>query len=271
MASHVEVKQRAESAGDSLVVSVAGAIATLRLNRPRVHNALDDELLAQLEQALLGVDADPSIRAVILTGTGASFSSGDDLKSLRSGGVDSFAATIHALQRATAAMIALSKPVVAALNGPAYGAGLELVLACDMRLATPAFICATPEVRLGLVATNGASLILPLLIGPSRARLMLMSGSRRDADWCAAVGLIDELCGADRLLDRAGALAAELASGAPAATAATRALLNRVFGDAMRSALDAEAAACIAARATSEAREGVDAFFAKRAPAWTLK
>lgn len=166
-------------------------------------------------------------------------------------------------------MIELSKPIVAALNGPAYGAGLELVLACDMRLATPLFACATPEVRLGLVATNGASLILPLLIGPSRARHLLMSGATRDADWCAGVGLVDEIVTDEALLPRATALAVELSSGAPGATAATRALLNVPFAAALKAALDAEATACINARATAEADEGVDAFFAKRSPAWT--
>ncbi|MFC3714281.1 enoyl-CoA hydratase/isomerase family protein [Sphingoaurantiacus capsulatus] len=264
---------RAEAAangeGDSLVVSVANAVATLRLNRPRVHNALDDDLLAQLESALAAADRDPAVRALVLTGTGPTFSAGDDLKNLRDGSHEDFAVTIRALQRVTAAMVGLSKPIIAALNGPAYGAGLELVLACDMRFATPRFACATPEVRLGLVATNGASLILPLLIGPSRARHLLMSGATREAHWCASVGLVDEIVADEALLPRATTLAAELSSGAPGATAATRALLNVPFADAMKAALDAEAAACIEARASAEADEGVAAFFAKRPPAWT--
>jgi enoyl-CoA hydratase/carnithine racemase len=271
MALGVRTEVAASGGGDGLVVSVANAVTTLRLDRPRVHNALDDGLLASLEAALAAADRDPAIRALVLTGTGPTFSAGDDLKRLRDGSGAEFAATIQALQRMTAAIIGLSKPIVAALNGPAFGAGLELILACDMRLATPAFACATPEVRLGLVATNGASLILPLLIGPSRARYLLMSGATQDADWCAAVGLVDEVVAGDKLLPRAADLAAELSSGAPEATARTRALLNVPFAAAMAGALEAEAGACIAARASAEADEGVEAFFAKRQPAWTRR
>lgn len=97
MASGVKVETAGGGGGDSLVVSVAGAVATLRLNRPHVHNAIDDELLARLESALAEADRDPAIRAVVLTGTGRSFSSGDDLKNLRSGSHEAFALTIHAL------------------------------------------------------------------------------------------------------------------------------------------------------------------------------
>lgn len=254
----------------SLALSVAGAVATLCLNRPHVHNAIDDALLARLGSALDEVDRDPRVRAVVLTGAGPTFSAGDDLKNLKSSGVEAFADTIRSLQRVTAAIVALSKPVIAALNGPAYGAGLELVLACDLRLATPEFVCATPEVRLGLVATNGASLLLPLLIGPSRARQLLLSGASRSAEWCVQAGLIDEIVAAADLQSRATEMALELASGAPGATAATRALLNGPLAAMMEGALEAEAAACIAARGMAEAGEGVEAFFAKRAPNWTL-
>lgn len=271
MALSVQTERPPGGAEQSLVVFADGPILTLRLNRPRVHNAFDDGLLASLESALADADRDSSIRALVLTGTGPSFSAGDDLGNLRQSAPEAFAMTIGALQRVTAAMLGLTKPIVAALNGPAYGAGLELVLACDMRLATDSFACATPEVRLGLVATNGASLILPLLIGPSQARHLLLSGATRDADWCAAVGLVDEILSDGELLPRATLLAAELASGAPGATARTRALLNGPFAEAMRLALDAEASACTAARATAEADEGIEAFFAKRAPAWTRR
>lgn len=270
MASTANADREAGDQASSLELRVAGAVATLRLNRPHVHNAIDDDLLARLEAALAALDGEPGVRAIVLTGAGRSFSAGDDLKNLRASNVEAFAVTIHSLQRVTSAIVALSKPIVAALNGPAYGAGLELVLACDARLATPGFVCATPEVRLGLVATNGASLLLPLLIGASRARQMLLSGAPRSAAWCAEAGLIDEMVPADHLDARARAVALELAGGAPGATAATRALLNGPLAALMRGALEAEAAACIAARASAEASEGVDAFFAKRAPHWSL-
>src|SRR6478609_9639612 len=128
MASNVKTEAGGDGGATGLYASVTGAVATLRLDRPHVHNAIDDALLAGLESALGEIDRDAAVRAVVLTGTGRSFSAGDDLKNLRASGVAAFADTIRALQRVTAAIVALSKPVVAALNGPAYGAGLELVL-----------------------------------------------------------------------------------------------------------------------------------------------
>ena len=178
-------------AGGILLTSADGPVVTLRLNRPHVHNAFDDALLVALEAELARLDRADAVRAVILTGEGRSFSSGDDLKGLRDASDEAFAHSIDALQCVTARLFDMAKPVICALNGPAYGAGLELALACDVRLAAPGFVCATPEVRLGLVATNGASLLLPLLVGQSRARRMLLSGGSRNADWCLAAGLVE--------------------------------------------------------------------------------
>lgn len=251
-----------------LVDRPAPAIATLRLNRPRVHNALDRPTIAALSGALEAAEADPSIGVIVLTGSGRSFCSGDDLKALRNESPDNFAEVIGGLQNLTALLFASSKPIIAALNGPAYGAGLELVLACDVRLATEAFAAGTPEVRLGLVATNGASLLLPLLIGQSRARSMMLGGGSRNADWCLEAGLVDEIVPADMLEARAIALAREMIKGAPGALAETRRMLNAPLQQAFTAALALEANICIAARRTEECDEGVDAYFSRRTPDW---
>jgi len=251
-----------------LVERPAPGIALLRLNRPRVHNALDRSTIATLASALEAAEADPSVGVIVLTGSGRSFCSGDDLKALRNESTDNFAEVIGGLQNLTALLFASSKPVIAALNGPAYGAGLELVLACDVRIATDAFAAGTPEVRLGLVATNGASLLLPLLIGQSRARSMLLGGGSRDAGWCLEAGLVDEIVSADLLEARAIELAQEMIKGAPGALAETRRMLNAPLQQAFAAALVLEADICIAARRTEECDEGVDAHFSRRSPDW---
>jgi len=261
--------ERSESESPVVVDRQAGHVAVLTLNRPHVHNALDRPLMAALQQALQDAGADPAVGAIVLTGTGRSFCSGDDLKTLRGESPQRFAEAIEALQQLTACLFALPKPIVAALNGPAYGAGLELVLACDARIAAEPFLAATPEVRLGLVPTNGASILLPLLIGQSRARAMMISGATKDAAWCLEAGLIDEIVPLEALMTRAIGIAAEMTKGGPGAVAAVRGMLNGPLEAAFAAALQLEADSCIAARDTPECAEGIDAFFARRPPQWS--
>jgi 2-(1,2-epoxy-1,2-dihydrophenyl)acetyl-CoA isomerase len=264
--------ERSESESRLVLVDQAAChVAVVTLNRPHVHNALDRSLMEALQQALQRAGDDPAVAAIVLTGAGRSFCSGDDLKALRSESPERFAEAIEALQRLTACLFALPKPVVAALNGPAYGAGLELVLTCDSRIAAEPFLAATPEVRLGLVPTNGASILLPLLIGQSRARAMMLSGATKDAAWCLEAGLIDEIVPVEALMTRAIAIAAEMAQGAPGAVAAVRAMLNGPLKAAFAAALRLEADSCIAARNTPECAEGIDAFFARRPPQWSRR
>lgn len=244
-----------------------GGVALLTLNRPEAHNALNDALLSALLSEARALRGDAAVRVVILTGTGRSFCSGDDLKAAAAATRAEFAHTIELLQDLTTALLDLDKPLVAALNGGAFGAGLEIALNCDIRIATDDFVCATPEARLGLTPTNGASVLLPLLIGPARARRMLLGGARFDARWCLEAGLVDELVPADALLPRALAIAEELATGAPGALAATRRLLNAPLRNAMTAALRDEIAECLALH-PGEGLEGLHAFLTGRAPRW---
>ncbi|HEU4969546.1 enoyl-CoA hydratase/isomerase family protein [Sphingomonas sp.] len=266
---HGTAPGRKEDEEQPLLVSRASpGIAVLTLARPRVHNALNMALLDALLAEVRGAAADPDLRALVLTGTGASFCSGDDLAGLRASGSAEFERVLDALQSLTLALVDCPKPVIAALNGPAYGAGLELVLACDVRLATPFFAAATPEVRLGLVATNGATVLLPHLIGPSRARRMLLDGEPRPVEWCLRAGLVDALIAPERLVDEAVACAAVLSSGAPGAIAATRAMMNAPLRDALQQALACEKRTCLEARQSPDCEEGVRAFFERRQPRW---
>lgn len=254
--------------GGVLSARVEGAVAVVTLNRPHVHNALDSELTRSLTQALRRFDEEPSVRALVLTGAGASFCSGDDLRTVRDADSGAFRRSIEQLQNLTACLIGLRKPIVCALNGPAFGAGLELVLACDVRVATPAFACATPEVRLGLIATNAATVLLPHLVGPSRARRMLFTGERMDAAWCLAAGLVDEVVPPEDLMPAAMRMASDYLVAAPEALATTRKLLMAPMKAALDEALRAEGEACVVAREAGEGREGVDAWFGERLPAW---
>lgn len=240
-------------------------VCVLTLARPEVHNALDLPTIEALTAALARAGTSPGLRAVVLSGEGPSFCSGDDLRDVRTATRTEFARVLAALQKLTQTIFDSPVPVVAALNGPAYGAGLELILACDARVAVPAFSCAAPEVRLGLVATNAASLLLPQIVGPANARLLLMSGRDFDVRWCVDAGLVDVVVEPAELLAAARARAAELAGGRPNAVAATRWMLNAPIADALRAALATEAGLCAEARDSEEAAEAIRAFFEGRA------
>jgi enoyl-CoA hydratase/carnithine racemase len=253
---------------DRLVLaSRRGRVGLIELNRPAVHNALNDALLSKLIAEIDIMKDSPEVRVLLLTGTGQSFCSGDDLKAAAAATPQQFATTIGLLQKLTSALLDLRKPVIAALNGPAFGGGLELALNCDIRIATTAFQCATPEVRLGLTLTNGASILLPSLIGSGKARYLLFSGARVDARWCLEAGLVDELTTADALLPRAMAIAEEIALGAPAALAATRTLLNAPLREAMTAALILEADVCVSTHRAA-GLEGLRAYLARQMPRW---
>jgi enoyl-CoA hydratase/carnithine racemase len=235
----------------TIAVSRRGSIGLLQIDRPAARNALDDQLLHALIGAVEGMRDDSQVRALILTGAGTVFCAGDDLKAALKATRAQFAGTIRRLQTLSVALLDLGKPTVAALNGPAFGGGLELALNCDVRIATADFQCATPEVQLGLTPTNAAT----------------FSGARFDARWCLQAGLIDELTTAADLLPRAVAIAEELSSGAPLALAATRRLLNAPLRETLKRALDAEEEACVAAHG-AEALAGVRAFFAREPTPW---
>jgi enoyl-CoA hydratase len=261
------IPQRPREAQVTIAISRRGSIGVLQIDRPAARNALDDRLLDSLLAAVEGMRDDSEVRALVLTGAGTVFCAGDDLKAAVKATRAQFAATIHRLQTLSVALLDLGKPTVAALNGPAFGGGLELALNCDLRIATANFQCATPEVQLGLTPTNAATVLLPLIVGHSNARRMLFSGARFDADWCLQAGLIDELTTAADLLPRAIAMAQELSSGAPLALAATRRLLNAPLRETLKRALDAEEEVCVAAHG-AEALAGVRAFLAKEPTPW---
>ena len=239
-------------------------VCVLTLARPEVHNALDLATIESLTTAVVRAGRTADLRAVILTGEGPSFCSGDDLRDVRTATRAEFVRVIAALQKLTQAVFDSPLPVVAALNGPAYGAGLELVLACDARVAVSTFSCAAPEVRLGLVATNATSLLLPQIVGPANARLLLMSGREFDVQWCVDAGLVDVVTEPADLMAVARVRAAELTGGHPNAVAATRWMLNAPIADALREALATEAGLCAEARESEEAVEAIRAFFEGR-------
>ena len=229
-----------------LVTERHGPVALMVLNRPEALNALSRALRAALADALRAAEADPEIRAVVLTGAGPrAFSAGLDLKEL---GEDPDALVGDPARAAetdpVVAMRAMTKPLVAAVNGVAVTGGFELALACDIRLAAPAARFADTHSRVGVLPGWGLSQILPRLIGPSRAKEVSLAARFLEAEEAAAWGVVNRVVPAEALVAEALALAARLAEAPADWMAACKDVMDRgwemPFGEAM--AMEAETA-----------------------------
>jgi len=243
----------------TLRVDARDGIVTATLSRPERRNALDHQLFAALDEAFAAFGADRTARVLVLTGAGSAFCAGMDLAAFADHGPVEPPALFTA---------ARAKPVIAAVNGPAVAAGLELVLACDLAVAAEEATFALPEVRRGLVAAFG-SWGLARAIGATAALELALTGEPVDARRVHALGLVGSVVPRGELLAAAYALAEQIGQGAPSAIAATLDLVRRAPDlDAERLwELGRDAAA--AAVASPEAQEGARAFNERRAPRWT--
>jgi methylglutaconyl-CoA hydratase len=252
-------------------ITVADAVATVTLNRPQIHNAFDETLIARLTAAFVSLDDDPAVRTVVLTGAGKSFCAGADLNWMRrmaGFGREENLADAHALAAMLRSLYALSKPTIARVNGAAYGGGVGLVAACDVALAVPDATFALSEAKLGLIpATIGPYVIEA--IGARQARRYFLTAERFAAPEALRIGLLHEVVAADALDARIDALIATLKTAGPTAQLECKALIRGIAHRPIGADVIAGTAEHIAAvRASPEGREGVAAFLGKRAPAW---
>jgi 2-(1,2-epoxy-1,2-dihydrophenyl)acetyl-CoA isomerase len=251
-----------------LLVTHDGAVQTITLNRPAVLNALDlamhERLAAALERA-----AQPDVRALVITGAGRGFCVGQDV-----GEFPRDAAAVGALlsqhfNPAIRALRSLRKPVIAAINGPAAGAGLALALACDLRLAAASASLVPAFAGIGLVPDSGLSHTLPRLIGSAAAFDWIVSGRRIAAPEAAAMGLVTRVVDDADLAPESAALATALAAGPTAAIGLTKQLIGRSLESSLDDQLEEEARLQAIAAAGDDFAEGVAAFLEKRPPRFT--
>jgi 2-(1,2-epoxy-1,2-dihydrophenyl)acetyl-CoA isomerase len=256
---------------EQLIVDRDGAVATIRLNNAAKLNALSETLTRELIEALEGLVGDPEVRALVLTGEGRGFCSGADLGGMadeyRSGGRASPTDLLdEGYAKIVRLMVEAPKPVIAAVNGVAAGAGLSLALACDLRVASEAATFSMAFVRIGLVPDSGASYFLPRIVGAAAALEMSITGERIDVERALRMGLVSRVSPADSLPADAAALAAELAALPTKAIALTKELLRDASSLSLDDALALESRLQDAATQTEDHREGVLAFLDKRTP-----
>ena len=242
-------------------------VATLTLNRPDALNALTVLMKIELLGALRRVERDAGVRAVILTGAGRAFCAGQDLRERLE--PDAAPLGVELRERYNPiirAMRSLPKPIVAAVNGVAAGAGASLAMACDLRIAADTASFALAFGRVGLVPDSGATWFLPRLVGATRAAELALLGDPVTAADAVRLGLVGRVVAAAELATEARSVAARLAAGAPRAIALTKRALNATWERDLESTLDYEAHLQDMAGRTSDHREGMAAFLEKRPP-----
>lgn len=253
-----------QGSGGAVRVEDRGPVRVLTLDRPERRNALDLPDRRDLLAALEGADATPSVRAVVLTGAGGVFSAGGDIRSM-SPDPDVARERLEVVNAVARQLVGGATPVVAAVEGGAHGLGLSLACACDLVVTGRGAAFAASFVRIGLTADTGLFHTLPRRVGPARARALLLTARQVDADEALATGLVDEVVDDGAALERAVALAADLAALSREAVAATRRVLADPWPD-LEPALAAERDEQVVLLGGPGFAEGRAAFLGRRRP-----
>lgn len=246
---------------------ISDRVAIVTIARPEVLNAMNADVFIGLADAAARAAADEAVRAVVVTGEGRAFSSGLDVSMFAQGlqgeepDID-----IALLQQAFTVYEELPKPTIAAIRGVAFGGGLQLAIACDLRVGASDAELSALEVRWGIVPDLGATQRLPRLIGLGRAKEMVMTGCRVPAETALAWGLVNRVCSPDELAKQAVDWANELAAGPPLAIAGAKRLAAAAFDRPVRTGLQHEAAVQRTVLASEDFKEAVTARFQKREP-----
>ena len=272
----VEDRIEVDTGTSELLCEIRDRVALITLNRPEARNALSDRLTPALRRMIKQCGDDPTIGALLITGVGNAFCAGGDVKGM--GGNSTKAevafeervADLRTKQRTlTGALVAVRKPTIAALPGPAAGAGLALALACDIRIASESAIMTTGYSRIGLTGDYGIAWLLTRLVGTSRARELMFMSERIDVRRCEALGLVNRVVSDAELRETAFVLARSLADGPSIALAYMKDNLDHAVTSDFLDSMDQEAENMVRSARTTDHKEAVRAFIDKRKPVFS--
>jgi enoyl-CoA hydratase/carnithine racemase len=262
---------------EPLLYEQDGGVVTLTLNRPEIRNAISGlDMVEAITAALARIDADISVRVAVLTGAGTAFSSGGNIKDMGEG--KGLTAALPAetrrnyrqgIQRIPLAFEACEVPIIAAVNGPAIGAGCDLACMCDIRIAAESARFAESFVKLGLIPGDGGAWLLPKVVGYSKACEMAFTGDPVDAREALACGLVSQLVPDAELMNAARALAARIAVNPPHAVRMAKRLMIEGRHMRLASLLELSGSLQALAHATDDHKEAIAAMLAKRSPTFT--
>ncbi len=256
-----------------ITTNTSRGVATIILDRPEKLNAFTGTMREDLLAALRACEHDDGVRAVVLTGAGRAFCAGGDVEYMsglqKTGDVDSFRRLLDAGRDVILQIASMPKPVIASINGVAAGAGCNLALACDYRIAAAGAKLSQSFVRIGMHPDWGGTWLLPRLVGRGRAIEILMSGRMISAAEAVAIGMVDRMVPAAELASETETLARSFADGPPLAIAAIKRALNASERHDLRAQLELESEHQVRCFESNDAAEGMSAFFEKRAAAFT--
>ncbi len=259
-----------DNGAPTILVERDGAVGWIRINRPERLNALIPPMREELEGALEELEGDDDIRCLVLTGVGRAFCTGGDVSAmaelLQQEDYAAFEELVRAGARVVTRIDAMAKPVIAAVNGPAAGAGACLALACDLRVASESASIGFAFARVGLHPDWGGSYFLPRLVGPALAAELVLTGGMIGAERAERVGLFNRVVAANELEATARGIAGQIAAGPRDVIARARHSLRMSLNASLPEMLEAEVEAQAAAIRSPDFREGVTAFLEKRTP-----
>lgn len=246
---------------DCIIYEKKGNVGLIKLNRPKVLNAMNRQLWIEMKDALKVVRNDAGVKALIITGEGRAFSTGADLKDSKGRSIEDYRIYLESLQETSRMIIRFEKPTIAAINGYALGSGYELALACDIRIASKEALIGSPEARVTSSVTGGAFRLVQDLVGPGKARELLFTAENITGDQAQRIGLVNLAVDSDDLMNEAFAMADKIASN----SAFSLKLIKKGFlmaqGECSLEALmDYEIEACLACVSTKEREQSLETF-----------
>jgi len=241
---------------ECIIYEKGDGIATIKLNRPQVLNAMNKQLWLDFQVALEDVKNDPGVKVLIITGEGRAFSTGADLKDSKDRTIEAYRDYLVELQEASRKIIRFEKPTIAAINGYALGSGYELGLACDVRIAAEEAKIGSPEARVTSSVTGGAMRLVQDLIGPGKAKELLFTAEYIDGKEAERIGLVNKAVPLDQLMDETMEMAKKMAANSSFSIKMIKRGLNMARGEVSLEALmEYEVEACLACVSTKE-RQG---------------
>jgi len=236
-------------------------IATIKLNRPKVLNAMNKQLWIDIQHGLEDARIDPEIKVLVITGEGRAFSTGADLKESKTRSIEEYRRYLEELQEASRKIIRFEKPTIAAINGYALGSGYELALACDIRLAAEEARIGSPEAKVTSSITGGAFRLVQDLIGPGKARELLFTGEYIDGKEAERIGLVNKAVPLESLDTEVGQMAEKIAANSAISLKMIKKGLQMARGEASLEALmDFEIEACLTCVSSKERQESLNEF-----------
>ena len=238
-----------------------GAIAVITLNRPKVLNAMNQQLWDEFESALNDIAGAPDIKALVITGTGRAFSTGADLKDSKTRTPEAYRRYLETLQETSRKLIRFEKPTLAAINGYALGSGYELALACDIRIAAEDAQIGSPEAKVTSSVTGGAMRLLQDLVGPGKAKELLFTAEYITGKEAFDIGLVNRVVSPDQLMPETMAMAEKIVTNSAFSIKMIKKGLHMARGEiSMEALMDYEVEACLACVTTKEREASLQTF-----------